>query len=98
MKVKEKIYKKHYDGFPSILIGSLPEGLLPTDEIEIERNEAFYSENESWDAHTWVYVIREREETTEEKKIRTLESEKRAERSRKQRYESYLKLKEEFEQ
>ena len=97
MKIREKIYKKYYEGYPRITIGSLPSDLLPTDEIEINRQDSFFSENESWDAHTWVYIFRERDETFEEKEKRLLENEKRSERSKKERYESYLRLKSEFE-
>ena len=97
MKIGEKIYQKRYDGFPKITVGSLPSDLLPTDEIVIDREESFFSENMSWDAHTWVYIIRERDETDEEKEKRLLENEKRSEASKKHRYETYLKLKKEFD-
>ena len=51
----------------------------------------------SWDAHTHLRVYREREETPEERATRLAENEKALEKRRKERYETYLKLKAEFE-
>jgi hypothetical protein len=71
--------------------------LLPTDQISIERNEAFYSENESWGEHTFLIVYRERDETEEEKNKRLEQIEKKAKIAKQQRYERYLELKKEFD-
>lgn len=97
MRVKEKIFEKHYWNWPQIQLSELPANLLPTDVIDIERVEDFFSENESWDAHTYLRVFRERDETPEEKAARLAEIEKSAEKNRKHRYETYLRLKQEFE-
>lgn len=71
--------------------------MLSDDIIEIERVEAFFSENESYDAHTILRIMRDREETDEEYELRIVRMNKQAEASRESRYQSYLRLKEEFE-
>lgn len=85
----------HKVTFEEIL--SLNKEILPTDIINIERVEAFYSENESWDEHTILELIREVEETDEEfdKRIKKIEVLK--EDLKKRRYENFLRLKKEFE-
>lgn len=96
--IREKIFSKHYDGIrTSIPVSDLPKNILPTDSIDIEKVESYYSENNSWDDHTILVVYREREETDDEFKKREMEIEKLKEQSRNQRYEHYLKLKTEFE-
>lgn len=98
MKIREKIYQKYYDGdCATILFEHLPTDILPTDEINIERNESFYSENYSYDAHTILNVFRQREETEDERKKRLDKDEKAKIRNKALRYETYLKLKQEFE-
>jgi hypothetical protein len=67
------------------------------DIIHIERDPGYYSENNSWDPFSVLVIMREREETDEEFEERKLSSEKRKEDSKKLRYETYLKLKKEFE-
>ena len=67
------------------------------DVINLSWEEPYYSENESWDGHYTGSIIRMVEETDEqfEKRKKRLEQDKEWYRQR--RYESYLKLKEEFE-
>lgn len=70
---------------------------LPTDKIECGFDEGFVSENESWDSHNYLIIKRMVEETDEEERKR-LEYNAIESKLRKQnRYESYLKLKKEFE-
>lgn len=96
--IREKFFSKHYDGIrTSIPVSDLPKNILPTDSIDIEKVEGYYSENNSWDDHTILVVYREREETDDEFAKRKIEIEKLKEKSTKQRYEQYLKLKKEFE-
>ncbi len=95
--IKEKIHEKYYSGFPDIRMSELPTDLLPTDIIEIDRVEPFYSDNNSWDAHTYVIVYRERLETDEEFEKRLLNIEENKKASKQLRYQNYLKLKKEFE-
>lgn len=78
-------------------LSDLPGDLLPTDKIYINYDEGFYSEDNSWDAFTEVYVIRERPETADECEKRLEEARKYKEDMRERRYQNYLKLKEEFE-
>jgi hypothetical protein len=67
------------------------------DLIRIEYVESYYSENESYDAHYNAEVIRMVEETDEQFKQRIEDKELNEKFYKKRRYESYLKLKEEFE-
>lgn len=98
MKIDEKIFEKNYDGLINYFkYSDLPTDLLPDDKIVVRYDEGHYSENDSWDAQTDVIVLREREETKEEEVSRLAKIEKEIERQCKKRYESYLRLKEEFE-
>jgi hypothetical protein len=67
------------------------------DRIEIGYDEGYYSENNSWDPHYYAVVTRMVEETDAqfEERIANLEIQNKWARER--RYQSYLKLKEEFE-
>ena len=48
--IREEIFRKHFSGIRNgIEVSELPDGLLPTDIVDIEKVEAFYSENNSWD-------------------------------------------------
>ena len=76
---------------------SLSLDLQPSDQIDIERVEGFYSDNNSWDAHTNLVIYREIEETDEEFNKRLQYETGLKEELKKQRYESFLKLKKEFE-
>lgn len=96
--VREKIFSKRYEGIrTSILVSDLPKNILPTDSIDIEKVEGYYSENNSWDDHTNLIVYREREETDDELEKRKLFWEKKKQESKKARFEQYIKLKKEFE-
>ena len=92
------IFRKHYDGCRRwFKFEDLPKNLLPTDKIDFEKIEGFYSENNSWDDHTELIVYRDREETDEEFEKRKLFWEGKKVESKKLRYQEYLKLKKEFE-
>ena len=46
--IKEKIFQKHYDGLiTGFKFSDLPKDLLPDDIIDLEKNEGYYSENNS---------------------------------------------------
>lgn len=67
------------------------------DRLEIGYDEGYYSENNSWDPHYYAVVYRMEEETDiefERRQTRIAIDEKLM---KKRRYESYLKLKKEFE-
>jgi len=95
--IKEQIFIKHYDGiitgFP---FSDLPKDILPTDIIDLEKVEGFYSENNSWDDHTDLIVYRKREETDLESAKRKELWNKRIEKSKKERFELFKRLKKEF--
>ena len=66
-KVKEQIYTKDFKGnLQEVRFSDLPKDIQENDIIDIRREEAFFSENNSYDAYTELVVIREREETDEE--------------------------------
>jgi len=97
MKLKE-IYKKDFKGADHVIkIKDLPSNLLPDDEIEIISEEAYFSENNSYDAYTSLIISRRVEETDEEFEERKKISEETKARSKEMRRQQYLKLKEEFE-
>lgn len=96
--IDEVIFEKEYDGERhSFKVSDLPNDVLPTDEIVFYINEGYYSENNSYDSSTHLKVTRARIENDDEFEKRKLIYEKQKENSRKMRYESYLKLKKEFE-
>lgn len=59
--------------------------------------DSFYSENNSWEGHFEAEVIRMVPENDEQYKSRISAYERSKTNSKKQRYENYLKLKEEFD-
>jgi hypothetical protein len=67
------------------------------DLVHIGYDEGHVSENNSWDPYFYVIVERFREETDEEMTKRVEKENWWKEYNKKQRYENYLKLKEEFE-
>lgn len=93
----KKIGSKHFDGMGHpVTYGdllSLGLELKPTDQIDIERVESFYS----YDAHTNLIVSREEEETDEEFNERIEMEIKEKEELKQRRYQNFLKLKKEFE-
>ena len=96
--VQKEIYRQYFPGLLyEIKVSDLPKNALPTDIINIEREEAFYSENDSWDEHTNLIILREREETDEEFEKRIQEEKRFSEELKARRKETYLKLKKEFE-
>ena len=97
--IVKQIYKKRIGNGEdcSVFIKDIPSDCLPTDEINIIRDEGYYSENNSWDAHTLLIISRMVEETDKEYKSRIEREEKDKKKNKERRYENYLKLKEEFE-
>lgn len=95
----KQIYRKRIgDGENcSVFIRDIPPDLLPGDEININRDEGFYSENESWDAFTELVIKRLVMENDEEYNKRIEREQRDKKFKREQRYKNYLKLKEEFE-
>lgn len=66
------------------------------DTISAGWEEGHYSENNSMDGHYFINVTRTRFETDKEHDVRLVGDEKDKERMRQNRYETYMKLKEEF--
>ena len=96
--VYDTIFTKRKDGeYRDFSFGDLPKDLNPTDVISYYSDEGFYSENNSWEPHTEIQILRPRLETDEELSKRIESFRVKLERSRKQRQRMFLKLREEFE-
>jgi len=65
--------------------------------LDLQDEEPFYSENNSHDGYYYVSVRRLMLETDEEFEERKKHYKELTERSKEERYKSYLKLKQEFE-
>lgn len=97
-EIREEIFSKKYNGIVNgIPFSDLPKDLQPTDIIDIQPNEAYYSENNSHEAYTELIVVRIRLETDEELQERVAEWEKRMEQRKEAEYKQFLKLKAKFE-
>jgi len=98
-KVREVIYNLTKDGAEAIFtIADIPQNILNDDcEIDIERNEGHYSQNDSYESNSNLVILRWRDKTPEELEKERLMSDIIKQNSRKNRYETYLKLKKEFE-
>lgn len=94
--ITETIFRKQNDHNP-IKFGEIDIELKPDDVIHAGHDEGYYSENNSWDAHYYLEVQRDRLETDEEFEKRKEDDEFFKKDLRKRRYENYLKLKKEFE-
>jgi len=96
--IKEQIFIKHYDGLiRGFLFSDLPKDILPTDIIDIEKEEGMISENNSYDDSSRVIVYRERLENDREFEIRKDKWDKKMNELRDGRLKLYEKLKQEFE-
>jgi hypothetical protein len=97
-KIKRSLFSKSFrsDEY-EVRFSDIPKDIQENDIIDIHRVEAYYSDNNSYDAYTELVVIRETEETDEEYQKRILDNEYQKEELRKRRYSNYLKLKSEFE-
>ena len=67
------------------------------DRIQISYEEPYYSENNSHDGGWVIYVVREMEETDDEYKRRMERIKSDEEYQKKKNYETFLKLKKQFE-
>jgi len=76
----------------------IPKDLLPDDKIYCIVDPGSYSEDDYWNPSTEYKIVRLRDQTDEEFQKEVEWWEKKKEESRKARYESYLKLKKEFEE
>ena len=94
--ITETVFSKQNDHNP-ILFSEIDIVLEPNDVIHAGFDEGFYSENNSWDSHYYLEVHRDRLENDEEFKKREERVKADEENRKKRRYESYLKLKKEFE-
>ena len=96
--IKDQVFIKHYNG---LIIGfpfsDLPKDILPSDIIDLKKTESYFSENNSWDAHTDLIVYRKREETYLEFAKREQKWIKKQSELRAERETLYEKLKKEFE-
>lgn len=96
IKVKKQIFWKQKDEpFRWKDIKNL--NLEDDDILNFCWEEGYYSENNSYDSHFHGEIIREVEETDEQFNKRMKDLERDAKWAKERRYESYLKLKAEFE-
>jgi hypothetical protein len=97
-KAEKEIFTFQREGnCADIRFGDLPKNMHEDDIIDIRREDSFYSENNSYDAYTELVIIREIEETDEEYQKRISSEERHKNFLKTRRYETYLKLKSEFE-
>lgn len=95
--VDEVIFSKYYSGNPiGFPLSDLPKDILPTDLIDFFHIEGYYSENNSYDAHSYLKVYRRREPTEEEKEERRQKFKDLKDHLKRRRYETLLKLQAEF--
>lgn len=98
IKVKEVINRIYFDSeYAEIKFSDLPQDIRDDDIIDIIRKESYSSENDSYDGYSELVIIRERDETDEEYNKRVSEIQNHFKKRKKERYETYLKLKSEFE-
>ena len=96
--IKKENYNKNFKGNDvDVRVSDLPKDIQDNDIIEIYREEAFYSDNNSYNAYTLLVIIREVEESDEEYQKRLSNEKLQKEELRNRRYQNYLKLKSEFE-
>ena len=96
IKIQKTIFRdQKYKPFTWADIKNIP--FEDDDVIDISWVEPYYSENNSWDGHWSAEVNRMVEETDEEYQKRIQQKEKESKRTKERRYESYLRLKKEFE-
>lgn len=96
--ITEEVYCKQFEGeYATIRFSDLPKDIRDNDIIQINREGSHYSENNSYDAYTALIIVRPREETDEEYAKRIDKNFKHTEQLRQSRYQTYLKLKKEFE-
>lgn len=80
-----------------LTLRDLPDDIKETDEIFIEYNDGYYSENNSWNPFTKLHVFRDLEETDDEYNTRIVEEDRTKQLAKQKRYNLYLELKKEFE-
>ena len=93
----EALHKTSSDG-PIPVDSDILSQINSGDIINAGYEEPFYSENNSHDGYFYFVVTRKRLETEEEFEKRVEEINSMKEKSKKRRYETYLQLKEEFEE
>jgi hypothetical protein len=94
--IEEEIFHKHSDE-PFTWADIKHVDFKDTDKISLQYVDAYYSENNSYDAHFSASVTRYRQETDEEFDERQKDLEKQRAQLKERRRENYLKLKAEFE-
>jgi len=94
--ITETVFEKHHDYYP-IKFGEIDIPLKADDIIISGYDEGFQGSDEAWDAHYYLKVDRDRLETDEEFQKRQESEELQKKWNKQRRYESYLKLKKEFE-
>lgn len=100
MKVEEIVFRRHYDGLMHYIdMSDIPLKFLTHEfKIDIEKTPAFYGSEHGNDDYTDLRIIKIREQTEEEKAEFKKKWKELEEKSRKERYEEYLRLKKEFDE
>lgn len=96
-KVSDKIIELTQTEGPITLTKEIINQLQVGDEIEAGFEEPFYSENNSHDGYFFLSVFRNRLENDQEYEKRVQEEVKAQVNLRARRYQTYLKLKAEFD-
>lgn len=97
VKVEREIFTKRSGKNPLKWSDIKHLDLQDDDEIRAGWEEPYYSENNSHDGYFYSVIIRHELETDEEFQTRMKRIERESKAMRQRRYESYLKLKAEFE-
>jgi len=96
-KLKKVVIFKKIDYNHPIKFSTIKNIVEDNDIITAGYDEGFYFENDSVDPHFFIEITREQLETDEEYDKRIEEDEKNKKFFKKRRFETYLKLKKEFE-
>ena len=98
MRIKKQLHVQYTGCKPWFKLSEINFEIQPDDIIEFEYDpEGYYSENESWEPYSKITIYREEEETEQERNLRLEQVRLESEQLKQGRYESYLKLKQEFD-
>lgn len=99
MIIKKEIHRIHIANWEEapIAFKIVPKDLLPDDELVVRYCEGLISENNCYDPSTKLIITRMVEETPEEESKRLARKERTEKSNKNLRYESYLRLKREFD-
>ena len=97
IKIKEVVFSKKYPLEMKLPLDEYSEFFHTNSYIDITTEEDFQSENQSYDGYKQIEIYRFREETDDEYEARIAHMNQLKKDLKNKRYETYLKLKAEFE-